>query len=72
MMNIFKILDGLIDEIHALLGWFWWCSTIDDRKLHWHSWENLCVPKEKGGLEFRDLRCFKQAILAKKMCTYIM
>ncbi|XP_021734057.1 uncharacterized protein LOC110700767 [Chenopodium quinoa] len=67
MMSIFKIPDGLIDEIHALLCQFWWGSNPNERKLHWHSWEKMCLPKSKGGqggLGFRDLKCFNQALLA--------
>ncbi|XP_010666797.1 uncharacterized protein LOC104883918 [Beta vulgaris subsp. vulgaris] len=34
MMSIFKIPDGLIDEIHALFARFWWGSNDTVRKLH--------------------------------------
>ena len=34
MMSIFKIPDGLIDEIHALFARFWWGSNDTERKLH--------------------------------------
>lgn len=45
MMSIFKILEGLIDEIHAILAQFWWGTNGTKRKLHWYSWESLCIPK---------------------------
>ena len=56
MMSLFRIPDGLIDEIHALLARFWWGSNGTERKLHWHRWESLCLPKTMGGMGFRDLK----------------
>ena len=38
MMSIFRIPDGIIDDIHAMFARFWWGSATDARKTHWHSW----------------------------------
>lgn len=67
MMSIFRIPDGLIDEIHYLIARFWWGSNGNTRKMHWHSWESLCKPKFMGSMDFRDLKIFNQALLEKQI-----
>ena len=54
-MSCFKLLKCLIKDIETLIRKFWWGYRGEQRKIHWISWEKLCLPKNEGGMGFREL-----------------
>ncbi|KAH9725922.1 putative reverse transcriptase/RNA-dependent DNA polymerase [Citrus sinensis] len=65
-MSVFKLPLGLCDDMHRAIASFWWGSSRDHKSIHWSKWNNLCQAKSRGGLGFRNLSSFNQALVAKQ------
>lgn len=45
---------------------FFWGSDGLKRKIHWRNWASMCTPKCEGGMGFKDLTVFNEALLGRQ------
>ncbi|XP_071683392.1 uncharacterized protein [Lolium perenne] len=65
-MSVFKFSEGLCEDLMKLTRDFWWGDEKERRRMHWMSWDKITKRKGQGGMGFKDLHLFNQALLAKQ------
>lgn len=65
-MSVFKIPLAICNDIQRAIARFWWGSTNDKKGICWAKWEKISKAKIRGGIGFKDLSSFNQALVAKQ------
>uniref|UniRef100_A0A8I6YQZ6 Reverse transcriptase domain-containing protein n=1 Tax=Hordeum vulgare subsp. vulgare TaxID=112509 RepID=A0A8I6YQZ6_HORVV len=65
-MSVFKLPKEICNDITSGMSKYWWGDDEQKKHMHWFAWWKMCVPKEQGGMGFRDIHCFNLVLLAKQ------
>ncbi|CAJ2672826.1 unnamed protein product [Trifolium pratense] len=63
--SFYKAPRCIINKLVRIQRNFLWGGGLEDKKLCWIKWEQVCIPKDKGGLGVKDLELFSMALLCK-------
>jgi hypothetical protein len=66
VMSVFLLPGSLHEALTRIIHKFWWGETNGKRKTHWIAWDKFTKAKGEGGMAFRDLKIFNQALLARQ------
>ena len=60
-MTCFKLPVSLCKRIQSALTRFWWDDRDGKQKMAWVAWSTMTLPKDFGGLDFRDIQSYNDA-----------
>ncbi|XP_070002198.1 uncharacterized mitochondrial protein AtMg00310-like [Nicotiana sylvestris] len=65
LLSVLNPPKNILEHLHKIFARFFWSTEEEGRNRNWSSWQNLCLPNEEGGLDFRLLQDVSRALFAK-------
>lgn len=65
-MSCFRLPKSTCKALSSAMANFWWNSLVHKRKIYWVIWDILYLAKNQGGLGFKVIESFNQALVAKQ------
>jgi hypothetical protein len=63
--SFFKAPCCVLKQLVRIQRNFLWGGGLEDKKLCWIKWDQICLPKAQGGLGVKNLALFNKALLCK-------
>ncbi|KAK8926487.1 hypothetical protein KSP39_PZI018924 [Platanthera zijinensis] len=54
---------SIVNKISTLLSSFFWSGTEQKHSIHYAKWSEICLPKDKGGLGFKNLLLWRRVLM---------
>lgn len=64
-LSLFLLPKSVILDLIKVQQGYLWGGNLENTKISWVSWDDICKPKKEGGLGIRDLGVFNIALVGK-------
>lgn len=64
-MGVYRLQEGVHQQMDSIRANFFWQGTSEKFKYHMTRWDNMCLPKEYGGLGIIETRTMNESLLGK-------
>jgi hypothetical protein len=69
--SFYKAPVGVIKQLNRIQRNFIWGGGTEDKRLCWVKWDQICRPKDEGGLGVKNLETFNRSLLSKWKWRFI-